>query len=70
MNHFQRPPNWGYRKKGENLCERGERHTLPPHQYDKHILKFSKMENIAITFTEREALMILHPHYDTLAAYL
>ena len=36
----------------------------------EHIAKFSKMENVAITFTEEEAKKLLHPHNDALVISL
>ena len=36
----------------------------------EHIAKFSKMDNVAITFTEEEAKKLLHPHNDALVISL
>ena len=36
----------------------------------EHIAKFSRVENVAITFTEEEADRVLHPHKDALVVSL
>ncbi|XP_024029279.1 uncharacterized protein LOC112093925 [Morus notabilis] len=36
----------------------------------EHVVKFVKMENIAITFTEEEARKLLHPHNDAIVVSL